>query len=160
MRRTIHINDINADEFELRVESVIHELQRRGKMTEDEALSNIIDVLAFKYWQENKSSEVCSSIDSFDGDYVRIHWNQFCNSIIGKSIGCLGLDHHDEDVVAACMGIFTEYVTHRNFDSTNVAVIEKLLERHKHVFSNEKLCAKVNALMEVYRRNKKGGCNP
>lgn len=160
MRRTIHINDIKADEFESRVESVIHELQQSGKMTEDEALSSIIDVLAFKYWQENKSSEVCSSVDSFDGDYVRIHWNQFCSSSIGKSIGCLGLDHHDEDIVAACMGIFTEYVTHRNFDSTNVDVIDKLLERHKHVLSNEKLFVKINALMEVYRRNKKDGCNP
>lgn len=154
MRKISYRQEIKADEFESLVESVIDELRRYSKMTEDEALSTIIDVLAFKYWQENESLELNNSLDSFDSEYVRLYWNRFCNSKIGESVGCVGLDHRDEAVVAACMGIFSEYVTRRNFDATNVGVIYWLLERHKYVVRDEKIGAKAAALIKVYRRDK------
>lgn len=153
MRKIEYASEIKCDAFEQLIESVMSELQNE-EMTEFESLNTVVVVLAFKYWQENKSPELNSSIESFDAEYVRLHWQQFCDSEIGKSIGLLKYDEYDEDVIAACLGIMAEYITRHNFDSFNADVIKRWFMSHYNAIVDGGLDKKVKALIKVYRRGK------
>ena len=153
MRKIEYRSEIKVDVFEQLIESLKRELQMGG-MTEPESLNMVVVVLAFKYWQENKSNELNSSVESFDAEYVRLHWQEFCGSETGKSTGVLKYDEYDEVLVAACLGIIAEYITRHNFDLVNADVINRWLMSHYNTIVDCGLDKKVKALIKVYRRGK------
>ena len=153
MRKIEYTSEINDDAFSDLIEFVKSELQV-GEITELESLNLVVVVLAFKYWQENASLELNTSVESFDAEYVRFHWRQFCDSEIGKSIGLLKYEEYDEGVIAACLGVIAEYITRHNFDSVNADVIKRWFKNHYNAIVDCGLEMKVKALVKVYRRGK------
>ena len=154
MHKITHGNEIDDPEFESRIDAAVQILRSKCRLSERDAVFTLVHALAFKYWQENVSLELNSAVESFDSDYVQLHWNQFCNSEIGKSIGLLKYDEYDEGVIAACLGIVAEYITRHNFDSVNADVIERWFKSHYNAIVDGGLDKKVKALIKVYRRGK------
>lgn len=161
MKKIEHQSEIKRDEFLSLIDQITQEFQKEIKATEVEVVDAIIDILAFKYWQENLSVEVNASLESSDYSYVQQHWNLFCKSSIGKVLGYSEsysrgkmLCQNQSERIAIYVGRLSRYVTHRNFDFSNAQVIENWLMSHWNAVINGGLDKKARALIKVYRRGK------
>lgn len=96
MKKIEDRNEIKEDEFLSLIEQINQALQWDGKATEIGVVDAIVDILAFKYWQENVSAEANASLESPDYSYVQRNWNLSCEFQIGEDIGCCEPDRRVE----------------------------------------------------------------
>lgn len=161
MKRIEYLSEAKEDEFLFLIEQITQKLQQDMRATEAVVVDTIIDILAFKYWQENRSLEVNEVLECSDYDYVQLHWKMFCESAIGKSLGYPEFYRLNEVLstnlskqIATSLEQLSEYVTHRHYDFINAEVIERWLERHQDAVINGGLDQKAVALVKVYSRGK------
>ena len=111
------------------------------EMGTDEKKEFLIGVLAFKFWHENWSNHVNSSIEQCDADFVRLHWGCFREFLKKKSLsGLFRMSNWtDFDLCADLLGRLPDWVSYEHskvdlrpvlksiFKGTNESCVEQIL---------------------------------
>ena len=101
----------------------------------------LIGVLAFKFWHENWSNHVNSSIEQRDADFVRLHWGCFRVFLKKKNLdGLVGVSRGiDFDLYAELLDRLSDWVSYEHskvdlrpvlkniFKGTNESCVEQIL---------------------------------
>lgn len=76
----------------------------------------LIGVLAFKFWHENWSNHVNSSIEQRDADFVRLHWGCFRVFLKKKNLdGLVGVSRGiDFDLYAELLDRLSDWVSYEH----------------------------------------------